>query len=126
MSRFALVFYALVLSSAASVAHAQFSNPLSSPAIVGMVESLVRGVIYVGTPGVIALLVWTGFLFVSAQGNPEGLSKARGMFLKVVLGGLLLFSLWAIAVLVGSTVGALSTLGLLLVFAVGFFYLRSR
>ncbi|MBL4644805.1 MAG: hypothetical protein JKX80_02980 [Candidatus Pacebacteria bacterium] len=94
---------------------AGFQNPLVLKFVRDILKGFILSVIYVGTPALAVFIAWTGFLFVSATGNPEGLSKAKKMAVKVTLGGLLLLSLWAIVNIVGSTLAGLSAASLLIV-----------
>ena len=101
---------------------ARFGNPLGSTDIQGIVRGFVEAVIYVGTPLVIVLIVWTGFLFVYARGNPQGISNAKKMAIKAGIGATVLFSLWAIVELVGNTAAGLSAASLLILFTAFFLY----
>ncbi|PSO46722.1 MAG: hypothetical protein BRC24_00510, partial [Parcubacteria group bacterium SW_4_46_8] len=49
-------------------------------------------------------LVYSGFLFVTAQGNPEQLQKARTVLKWVVVGAVIIFARWLIADIIGTTV----------------------
>lgn len=109
-----------------SVDAAVFQNPLALKFVNEMLKGLVLSVIYVGTPALVVFIVWTGFLFASAQGSVERLNKAKKMAVQVTVGGTLLLSLWAIVELVGNTLAGFSALALLLVFAAFYFYLVSR
>lgn len=99
------------------VGAASFSNPLASKFIVDMLRGFVLAVIYVGTPILAVFIVWTGFLFVAALGNPEGLSKAKKMAVRVAGFGTLLLGLWAIIRIVGNTLSGVSSAALLIVLA---------
>lgn len=116
---------AIVLIPSVSFAQS-FRNPLGFQFILDMVKALVTGIIYVGTPALAVFIVWSGFLFVSAQGNADGLKKAKETFLIVILGGCILLGLWAIVTLTKSTVMALGSAGMLVVFIAGYFYIRGR
>jgi hypothetical protein len=58
--------------------------------ILSMLRIIMRFFVY---PALIAIWVWTGFGFVMAQGNPEGLSKAKKWLLWAVFTTLLIFML---------------------------------
>jgi hypothetical protein len=49
-------------------------------------------------------VIYTGFLFVSAQGNTEKLQKARTAFFYTVIGALIILAAAAIAELIQGTV----------------------
>ena len=57
-------------------------NPLQSDNFFDLILSLLRLVMrFFVYPGLIVLWVWTGFSFVAAQGNPDGLNKAKKMLM---------------------------------------------
>ena len=62
------------------------------------IEMILRNIV-IPIGGVVAVMavVYSGFLFVTAGGNPEKISKARGAFIWAVIGGLVLLGSWAIA-----------------------------
>lgn len=65
----------------------------------------------IGPVIVILMLVYVGFLFVTAQGNSTKISAAREMLLWTVVGALILLGAKAIAIGICETVKALSTNG---------------
>ena len=83
-------------------------NPLKSGMGIGdLVVYLVKDIL-VGlvAPIVITLaLLWSGFLFVTAQGNEGKLETAKRNFLYVIVGGVLLLGAYVILDVVTNTVG---------------------
>jgi hypothetical protein len=65
----------------------------------------------IGPVIVILMLVYVGFLFVTAQGNSTKISAAREMLLWTVVGALILLGAKAIAIGICETTKALSTGG---------------
>jgi hypothetical protein len=41
---------------------------------------------YIAAPALVGAAIWSGFLFVKAQGSPEALKKAKAFALRVVIG----------------------------------------
>ena len=127
MRRLITTMSAMCLLLMPVVTHGQgFSNPLGMQWVIDALKSLITGIIYVGTPALAVFIVWTGFLFVAAQGSSDGLQKAKKMAITVAIGGLLLLGMWAIVTIAGGTFGALGSIGLLVIFAAGYLYVRSR
>jgi len=121
MYKIFLFFAAMVVLAPLGVdAASGFQNPLVFKFIADILRGFILAVIYVGTPVLAVFVVWTGFLFVSALGNPEGIKKAKSMAIKVAIGGTLLLSLWAMVRLVEGTLAGFSSATLLIVLA-GFF-----
>jgi heme/copper-type cytochrome/quinol oxidase subunit 2 len=65
----------------------------------------------IGSIVIILMLVVVGFQFVTAQGAPAEIAKARSALLWTVVGGLILLGAKAISLGIQATVQALSTGG---------------
>ena len=80
-------------------------NPLRVGSFPELIELILTGVV-MPIGGVVATLaiVYSGFLFVTAQGNPEKLTQARSAFFWAVVGGLILLGSWAIAAGIRATI----------------------
>lgn len=61
-------------------------------------------VMIVGVPIVALAIIYTGFLFVSAQGNSEALTKAKKSLLYTLIGAALLLGAFVLAEAIGKTV----------------------
>lgn len=66
-------------------------------------------VIKIGTVVVVLMLVYVGFLFVTAQGVPASITAARSALLWTVVGALILLGAKAIQVGITATVKALAS-----------------
>ena len=118
MNNITRIFFALLIATLPTVAAAaSFQNPVVFKAIRSVLEAFILGIIYVGTPALAAFIVWTGFLFVAAQGSHEGLAKAKQMAVYVLIGGVLLVGLWGLVRIVGNTLASLSAASLLVILA---------
>ncbi|MFA5783202.1 MAG: TrbC/VirB2 family protein, partial [Bacteroidales bacterium] len=84
-------------------------NPLgdNTQTLSGFVEKILKGVIKIGMPIIVLAIIYSGFLFVSAQGNSEKLSEAKRALLYTLIGAAILLGSWAIALLIRDTVLAL-------------------
>lgn len=71
-------------------------------------QAVLNFVIQIGTIIVILMLVYIGFKFVVAQGEPGKISEARQMLLWTVIGALILLGAKVIATGIQATVQALS------------------
>ncbi len=61
-------------------------NPLGVNSFCGLVIKLVQAVTVIGIPIAVLFIVWAGFKFVLARGNPGELKTARANFLAVIIG----------------------------------------
>jgi len=84
----------------------KIDNPLGSGItdIPSFIEALINIILIVGIPIVVLAIIYTGFLFVQAQGNPEEITKAKKAFLYTVIGAALLLGAFVIARAIGATV----------------------
>lgn len=82
-------------------------NPLKANNLEELLLAILRGVVQLGTIFLVLALVWTGFLFVYAQGAEERIKNARAALMWTVVGGLLLLGAQGIALVLQATVNAL-------------------
>tara|TARA_B100000745_G_scaffold76030_2_gene46003 strand:+ start:7414 stop:7821 length:408 start_codon:yes stop_codon:yes gene_type:complete len=101
---------------------AAFGNPLAFAYIQDILRAFILGVIYIGMPALAVFIVWTGFLFISAQGNDQGLTKAKQMAVRVSIGGFILLALWVLVRVVGNTLAGLSAASLLILLSAFLLY----
>ena len=81
------------------------NNPLGSvDDIPSFIKAVITAVLYIGVPIVALAIIYTGFLFVSAQGNSEKLTKAKKALLYTLIGAVLLLGAFVIANAIQSTV----------------------
>lgn len=100
------VMTVFLLTAMPVLAHAQarLENPLNFNSINDFIAGALQILVMVALPFVTLFIVYAGFLFVTAQGNEEKLSKAKWNFFYVIIGSLLLLGAWALATLIGGTV----------------------
>lgn len=82
-------------------------NPLGEngpQTIPDFIKLVITIVLYVGIPIVALFIIYTGFLFVEAQGNPEKLTKAKKSLMYTLIGAALLLGAFVIAQAIGATV----------------------
>lgn len=82
-------------------------NPITTNTINEFIKVLLEGVLKIGIPIVALAVIYCGFLFVSARGKPEALTKAKNALLYTLIGAAILLGSWAIAKLISDTVLAL-------------------
>jgi hypothetical protein len=101
-----LVFAASVQTVFAQDSNQGLQNPLSPQfsTIPGFISGALKVMVEVALPIITVAIVYAGFKFVAARGNPGKLSEARTNFVFVILGALLILGAWIIATLIGGTV----------------------
>lgn len=88
----------------------QICNPLADRGIDSIpqfIQIALEGVLKVGIPIIALAIIYCGFLFVSAMGKPEALTKAKQALLYTLIGATILLGSWAIAQLISETVTGL-------------------
>ncbi len=55
----------------------QLVNPLGVNSFPELVQKLLNAALVIGIPVAVLFIVWAGFKFIFARGNPEGLKDAR-------------------------------------------------
>jgi hypothetical protein len=85
--------------------YTRLKNPLGDvESIPDFVETLLRIVLLVGVPLVALAIIYSGFLFVAAQGNPKKLEEARTTFLYTLVGAAIVLGAVVIAQAIGGTI----------------------
>jgi hypothetical protein len=83
-------------------------DPLGSgTSLESFLASILAFIVRIGTVIVILMLVFVGYKFVVAQGEPGKITEARSMLLWTVIGALVLLGAQAIASAIEATVKAL-------------------
>ena len=88
------------------------TNPLrpGTNNIYEFIRDVINNIVLpIGGVVVVIFIIYSGFLFVTAQGNDEKLKKAKRNFLYVVIGTAILLGAWVIAVAIENTIAALTT-----------------
>ncbi|MEK7134385.1 MAG: hypothetical protein AAB819_01505 [Patescibacteria group bacterium] len=108
MSRMTDVF-AATPSGGAPAIKVTLENPIgaTSPTIQAFLVQALSIVASVGFPVIVLAIIYVGFLFVKAQGNPEEIEKAKSAFLWTVVGAVVVLGAWVIATAIGGTISQL-------------------
>lgn len=85
----------------------KISNPICANTIQGFIKTFLEGALRIGIPLIALAVIYCGFLFVSARGNSEKITKAKDALLYTLIGAAILLGSWAIAQLISETVLAL-------------------
>ena len=80
-------------------------NPLGdSTEMKTFIDNVLGGVILILTPVVVIMVVYSGFLFVSAQGNTEKLKEAKKALTYTLIGAAIIIGAKGIQAVIGTTV----------------------
>jgi len=101
-------FFLAAMTLTAEAQQGPLKNPLNFNSIPEFLAGALKALAMIALPIITLFLVISGFLFVTAQGNEQKLSKAKLNFLYVVIGALLILGAWIIATLIAGTVNQLT------------------
>lgn len=83
-------------------------NPLKGiDSLPKLLEVVLKAVVQLGAIVLTLAIIYVGFLFVAARGNPEKLKVARTALVWTLIGGLILLGAQAISTAIQSTVETL-------------------
>ena len=106
--RFLSTFFLSYLLLVSQVfAQGSFTNPLEKGGInkiPDFIATALKIMVEVALPVTTLFFVYSGFLFIKAQGKPTELTTAKKNFVYVVIGALLILGAWVIATMIGGTV----------------------
>jgi hypothetical protein len=85
------------------------TSPLKDCDLVSLLNDLLNFAITIGGIAIVLMLVFVGFKFVAAQGNPSKLADAQRMLFWTVVGALILLGAKAIEAGIQATVQSISS-----------------
>lgn len=85
----------------------KIENPLKVNNLFDFIKIILQGAVKIGIPIIALAIIYSGFLFVKAQGNSEAIEKAKSTLIYTLIGAAILIGAWSIAQLVANTILAL-------------------
>lgn len=82
----------------------QFNNPTKFSDIPSFLAAFLKAIVQISMPILTLWIVYAGFLFVIARGNPTALGRAKRNLLYVLIGAFFVLGAWMLATLLGATV----------------------
>ncbi len=99
---FSIIANLLIFNSA--YATVSFPNPIKSTDLKQLVKDILDVVVDFGAIIVVFFVVYSGFLFVKAQGDPAGLKKAKDTFFWTIVGGMIVLGAHVLSRVIQNTV----------------------
>jgi hypothetical protein len=85
-------------------------NPLKNiTSLPALLDAIIKAIVEIGTIVLILALIWVGFSFVRAQGNPTEIAKARSALVWTIIGGAILLGAQALSTVIQSTAQGLGS-----------------
>ncbi len=78
-------------------------NPIKAQDIMGLIRAIVDFVLKIGAAVVILFVIYSGFLFVTAQGNEDKISKAKTAFFWTIIGALIILGAYTLSGIICET-----------------------
>jgi len=78
-----------------------FNNPLAFPTIDQLLFSILNVVMIIATPIIVFFIIYAGFMYVTARGNPEKIQQASKALTYGVIGGVIIAGSLAIMAIMG-------------------------
>ncbi len=85
----------------------KITNPLRVGTIEELLELVLNLVIQIGIPIIVLTIMWSGFLFIKAQGNPAEVTKAKATIWNVLIGTAIVLGVFSILTIIQATIRAL-------------------
>lgn len=82
-------------------------NPTNVPSLYDFIRELLTIAVRVGIPVATIFIIWSGFLFLTAQGDETQLKKAKTSFVWACIGTAVLLGAWLLATAIKSTIDQL-------------------
>lgn len=103
-----IVFFIITLFTPLAFVSAQLKNPLNNIDSFGeLITAVLDIVIMIGFPVAVLAIMYSGFLFVTAQGNSEKLESAKAALLWTIIGTAVLLGASVLSTGVSSTIESL-------------------
>lgn len=93
--------------STAFSADTQIENPLKYDTFSEFAAAVIETAVKVLMPFIVLAFIYSGFLFVKAQGNEKELAEAKTAIWYSVIGAFILLGSWGFAQIIGETVSTI-------------------
>lgn len=95
-------------TSASLSANTQLQNPIKYNTFSQFAAAVTKTAVQVLMPFIVLAFIYSGFLFVSAQGNETKLTEAKNILMYSMIGAFILLGAWGFAQIIGQTVSTLT------------------
>ena len=85
----------------------QLKNPLTVNSIQELLNLILQVVIIFAVPIIVFFVIYSGFLYVTAQGKPDQITKATKAFTWTIIGALIVLGAQILLIVITNTVNSL-------------------
>lgn len=90
-----------------SCAEGELCNPIRFCSLFDFLQGILQAIITIAFPIIVLFIVFIGFKFIVAQGDPEELKKTRTYFFWAIVGALIILGAQALSFAIKATVDGL-------------------
>ncbi len=87
----------------------KLQNPIKVDTFSALVEKVIYAAVQILMPFVVLAFVYSGFLFVKAQGKQEEITAAKSAIGWSIVGAFILLGAWGFAQIIGKTVSTITS-----------------
>ena len=103
MNKKALILTSLLLPGLLLAQGLGIKNPIEADSLTDLISAVVQAVRFVAIPFIVLAIMYSGWLFILAQGNAEKLTAARNTLKWVILGAFIILSAELISGVIAAT-----------------------
>ncbi|OHA87307.1 MAG: hypothetical protein A3A90_01365 [Candidatus Zambryskibacteria bacterium RIFCSPLOWO2_01_FULL_35_19] len=86
----------------------EIKNPFKENTIEGLITTIIKDILIpIGSVVAVVMVMYAGFLFVTARGDAAQITKAKDALLWAVIGAAILLGAWIISQAIGKTISQL-------------------
>lgn len=86
----------------------QLQNPIKYDSFSSFVAAVTKTAVQILMPFIVLGFIYSGFLFVKAQGNETGLTEAKTAITYSMIGAFILLGAWGFAQIISQTISTLT------------------
>lgn len=99
----------LPASSTKGTLNINLFNPIKVGSIEELLVAILNIIIVIATPIIVLFIIYSGFLYVMAQGNAGKIEEATKSLTYAIIGGVLIIGAVAISTIISNLVGAFAS-----------------
>ena len=86
----------------------EIKNPFKEETIEGLITTIIKDILIpIGSVVAVVMVIYAGFLFVTARGDTGQITKAKDALFWAVIGAAILLGAWVISEAIGKTISQL-------------------
>lgn len=86
----------------------KIENPLKIDRVEDLLAAILSAIVQIAIPFLVLAVMWVGFLFVAARGNPSKLAEAKQALFYTLLGALIVLGAKTLSIILSGTIKQLT------------------